>query len=284
MATFTNQATLTYNNITTNSNIATGELVEALTVTKTAVGSSYAQGEKVTYVISIVNSGSTAFNGLTVTDTLGAYTYGAQTLYPLSYEANSLLYYVNGELQATPTVAATQPLTVSGLSVPANGNAVIVYEASANEYAPLAAESTLVNTATLTGAGVANPITATESIGVASEARLIITKSISPATVTSGGRVTYTFLIQNYGNTAADEAAAAVVTDTFSPILSDLTVRLNGTALAETTGYTYNAATGAFATVAGQITLPAATYTQDAATGVVTTTPTTVILEVTGTI
>ena len=37
MATFTNQATLTYNGGTASSNITTGELLEVLTATKTAV-------------------------------------------------------------------------------------------------------------------------------------------------------------------------------------------------------------------------------------------------------
>ena len=37
MPTFTNQATLSYNNITTNSNVVTGQLLEVLSVTKTAV-------------------------------------------------------------------------------------------------------------------------------------------------------------------------------------------------------------------------------------------------------
>ena len=37
MATFTNQATLTYNGQTTTSNVTVGELVETLTAAKTAV-------------------------------------------------------------------------------------------------------------------------------------------------------------------------------------------------------------------------------------------------------
>ena len=42
MASFTNFATLSYNGGTTNSNTVTGELLEALTVTKTAVVKNYA--------------------------------------------------------------------------------------------------------------------------------------------------------------------------------------------------------------------------------------------------
>ena len=41
MATFTNQATLSYNGGSTNSNIITGEIIEVLTVSKTAVVVTY---------------------------------------------------------------------------------------------------------------------------------------------------------------------------------------------------------------------------------------------------
>ena len=48
MATFTNQATLTYNGDTVNSNIVTGELVQVLTASKTAAAESYRTGDLVT--------------------------------------------------------------------------------------------------------------------------------------------------------------------------------------------------------------------------------------------
>ena len=102
--------------------------------------------------------------------------------------------------------------------------------------------------------------------------------------MTENSRLTYTFTIQNTGNTAADAAAAVVITDTFDPRLTDLAVSLNGTALTAPTQYTYDAATGVFSTVAGAITVPAATYTQDAATGAYTITPGTAVLTVTGTV
>ena len=51
MATFTNQATLRYNGNVVNSNITTGELVEVLSATKTAVIDSYEPGSDVTYVL-----------------------------------------------------------------------------------------------------------------------------------------------------------------------------------------------------------------------------------------
>ena len=56
MATFTNQATLSYNGGSTSSNIITGEIVEVLTVSKTAVTDTYRTPDKVSYVVSLVNS------------------------------------------------------------------------------------------------------------------------------------------------------------------------------------------------------------------------------------
>ena len=76
MATFTNQATLRYNGNVVNSNITTGELLEVLSATKTAVIDTYNQGSDITYVINIVNSGAVAFTGLSISDNLGEYTFG----------------------------------------------------------------------------------------------------------------------------------------------------------------------------------------------------------------
>ena len=89
MAIFSNQATLTYNGNTTNSNIAYGEILDVLSATKTAVEGTYTPGEVVTYVVTMRNTGSTALTGITITDDLGGYTFEAITVYPLTYEAGS---------------------------------------------------------------------------------------------------------------------------------------------------------------------------------------------------
>ena len=80
MATFTNQATLSYNGGSTNSNIITGEIVDVLTASKTAVVDTYRTPDKITYVVSLVNTGTLALTNLTLTDNLGAYTVGANTM------------------------------------------------------------------------------------------------------------------------------------------------------------------------------------------------------------
>ena len=102
MATFTNQATLTYNGQTTTSNVTVGELTETLTAAKTAVVPTYGTDGRVTYILSLVNSGTAPLTGLTITDDLGGYAFNAGTVYPLSYTAGSVRYYQNGVLAAMP--------------------------------------------------------------------------------------------------------------------------------------------------------------------------------------
>ncbi len=284
MATFTNQATLTYNGQTTTSNVTVGELVQTLTATKTAVVPTYEPDGRVTYVISLVNSGTVPFTGLTVEDDLGGYTFNGATVYPLAYTAGSVRYYQNGALQTAPAVTAGPPLVFNGIAVPAGGNAVIVYEAAPTAFAPLNAESTVVNTVRVTGAGLADGVTATATVAPTAAPRLAINKSLFPTTVTENGQLTYTFTVLNSGNTATDAAAGAVITDTFDPRLTGLTVMLNGTALTTPAQYTYDPATGVFSTVAGVVTVPAATYTQNSATGAYSVTPGTAVLTVNGTV
>ncbi|MDE7326189.1 MAG: DUF11 domain-containing protein [Lachnospiraceae bacterium] len=284
MATFYNQATLSYNGNTTTSNITTGELVEVLSAKKRAVLPDYVAGDAVTYIVTIVNSGNVPFTDLTLTDDLGAYTSTSRTLVPLTYVDGSVKYYINGILQAPPTLTAAGNLTITGITVPANGNAAIVYQTAVNQFAPLSSGSSITNTAKISGAGLTNDLVATEQITAADTAMLTISKSVSPTTVSENGQLTYTFVIQNNGNTPATAADNVVVTDTFNPILDPITVTFNGTVLTEPTNYTYDKTTGQFTSVAGQITVPAATYTRDATTESLIINPGVSILTISGTV
>ena len=257
MATFTNQAQLSYNNSTASSNVAVGELVSVLSAEKTVLNPDYTNGDTITYIVNLVNTGDTAYTGLTLSDNLGAYQVGepAVTVYPLSFSANTIKYYTNGVLQTTPAVTVTQPL---------------------------AAGSSINNTATISGVGTTD-LTASASIAVADAPALNITKSISPVPVSENGTLTYTFLIQNTGNAPADAADLVTLTDTFNPRLANLSVTYNNAAWAQT-NYSYDETTGVFATTAGAITVPAATYTQNAQTGEWTIVPGTSTLVVSGTV
>lgn len=284
MMTFTNQATLSYSGGTTNSNITVGQLLATLSAAKTALRDEYSTCDNLTYVISLVNSGTTAFTGLTLTDDLGGYEFGGDTVYPLAYAEDSVRYYVNGILQPAPAVTAGPPLTITGVSVPAGGNALILYEADITRYAPLGVEDEITNTVAITGGGVTPALTASETVTPAAEPRLTVTKGMSPTTVAENGRLTYTFTIQNSGSAEAEATDDVVLTDTFNPILEDLSVTLNGALLAEGTDYTYDETTGAFATLPGVITVPAATFAQDPQTGAWAVSPGVATLVVSGTV
>lgn len=284
MAVFYNRATLTYNGQSLNSNQVTGEIREAISMTKTAISSDYSVGDSIAYAVNIVNSGSTAVSSLTLTDDLGAYSVGTGTVTPLTYRDGSVLYYVGGTLQTAPTVTSGASLTISGISIPAGSNATIIYEATANSYAPLSAGSSITNTASLSGGGIATALTDTATVNVTAEPNLSIAKAISPAVITSDGSLTYTFIIQNTGNVALSSTDGVVITDTFDPILSNIVVTLDGVTLTEGTDYTYDATTGLFSTVAGVITLDSATFRQDQTTGLVTVDPGVTVLTVSGTV
>lgn len=284
MAIFSNQATLTYNGNTTNSNIAYGEILEVLEVTKTAVEDNYTPDGVITYAVTLRNTGSSPLTGVTLTDDLGAYVFGGVTVYPLSYEAGSATLFVDGVPQAAPAVTPGPPLVFTGITVPAGGDAVLIYQARANAFAAPFEGGSIVNTVTASGDGISADTTASETVPAATAPNLTVSKSITPSQVVDNDRVTYTFIIENTGNRAVLATDNAAVSDTFDPILTDLAVTFNGTAWTAGTQYNYDPATGLFTTVPGQILVPGATYTQDPVTGAYTVTPGIATLTVTGTI
>lgn len=288
MPTFSNQAQLSYNGITTNSNIAYGQILEVLATSKTALSDTYASDDRITYVLNIVNFGTTAFTDLTLNDNLGAYAFTTSTpetttLYPLTYIPDSMQLFINGTQQTTPTLTVTDGITLTGLTIPAGGNATLIYQARVNDYAPLDTTGTITNTATVSGAQLASPLTASHTLSTTAAPNLSIVKGICPVQIAENGRVTYTFGLQNYGNTATSDTDRVQITDTFSPLLSNLSVSYNGTVLPETS-YSYDATTGVFSTNPGIINIPAATYVQNPTTGAYTLTPGTATVTVTGNI
>ena len=281
MAVFTNQATLSYGGRSVNSNVTTGELVEALSLTKTAVTPAYAPEGSVTWVISLVNEGTEPVSGVTLTDDLGAYALGEETAYPLAYVEGSLLYYVDGVSRPAPAATAGPPLVIQGLEIPVGDSVMLIYQTEVTPFAPLGEGASVTNTVTAEGNCAGGPVTAGATVSADVTPRLSIAKSLSPERVSGCGEVTYTFLLQNAGGAAGAEAEVAVA-DVFDPVLSGLAVTLDGQTM-DTAGYAYDAASGAFATVPGAVTVPGAAQAQTR-DGRWITTPGVAVLKITGTV
>lgn len=281
MASFYNQATLSYNGSTVASNIVSGEILEELSITKTAVSGDYRPGGQLTYVVGIANSGECSSEALTLTDDLGAYELAdGSTVVPLDYVAGSLRLFVNGVPQSAPAPTETAPLTLTGLTVPADGSVLLLYQAAVNDYAPLGEEASVTNTVTLSGGPLTEPLTAQATVDADTAPILSVTKTVSPVAVSGSGRLTYSFLLDNRGFTEA--SGDLVLTDLFDPILKDITVTADGQVWSEGTQFTYDAATGLFTSAQGALTVPAAGAVQDQQTGQWSVVPGSVTLVVAG--
>ncbi|MDO4572501.1 MAG: hypothetical protein Q4C13_03965, partial [Clostridia bacterium] len=100
--------------------------------------------------------------------------------------------------------------------------------------------------------------------------------------VTDGSTLTSSFLIQNYGNTAATDV---VLTDTFSPAPNPITVTVGGTALTDA-DYDYTDGTLRLPGTESSYSLsvPAASFVQNTETGEIAVNPGAVTIVVAGTL
>ena len=280
MALFTNQASLSYNGKTVLSNLATGELADVLSAAKTAGVDGYLPGGAIPYVVNLRNSGASALTDLVVTDDLGAYSWGTETLLPLTYVEGSVRVFVDGVLQSAPTVNLTPSLVITGIRVPADGVTTILYTAVANEYASPETTGEIVNTVTVTGA-TPEAVTSTSTVPALTQADLSMQKNVSPTLARQGDALSYTLIIENHGAAVASDVT---VEDLFQPILQGLSASLDGTLWIEGTQYNYDATGGLFQTLPGAITVPAASFVQDPDSGVWTCVPGSVTLTISGTV
>ena len=284
----TNQATLTYQygstTGTASSNIATVILRGPLSMVKTSLDATYRAGQDITYIVTMTNSGTCALTDVTVTDTLGTYTIagGGTSVMPLTFIAPALLY-VNGAPAGSVTpVVGNRNIQFTIPSLAPGANAMILYKTSVNEYAPLFQGASITNTISITACGLAEPLQDSHTIIAEGYADVSILKHMSPDPVTGGGVLTYTFSLQNYGNM---EAANVVLRDAFRPAPSNLTVSINGATI-PSGDYSYSngvltlPAQGAATSLA----IPSAVFTQDPVTGVVSVSPGTATVTVSGTV
>lgn len=283
MATFSNQAALSYRGIRVDSNVVSGEILEVISASKTALRGEYTVGSEISYLVNIVNSGNTDVNGIVLTDDLGGYTFGTETLYPLEYVAGSLRYFVEGELETGPAAEEGPPLVISGIDVPANSVVTVAYTARVNEFAPPSDEGQITNTARLNGNGIRD-ISVEETVGAEASPILDITKTASPLSVEENGELSFTLIIQNRGNAATAPGDNVTVSDMLDPVLSNIRVYYNGELWSSPEDYSYDETTGSFVTAAGAVSVPAASFTQDAVTGEWIAEPGTAVITIIGTV
>ena len=286
MAQITNQANLSfrYGNAMGNavSNIATATLLDPLSAEKTSVDETYRAADRITYVLSVQNNGNATVTGINLVDDLGTFTLAnGTTVTPLTY-GDAAALYINGAYVSP--ITATETLNSVTFTIPSlapGANTLIVYQALINEFAPLVSGSSIVNTVTVTAPSVGTPITDTNTITAEDYADITIQKEMSPDPVSDGDRLTYTFMITNTGNTPA---TGVVLTDAFNPAPSNITVTVDGQPV-ETTDYTYE--NGLLTLPTGtsyEMTVPAATVTENPETGEITVIPGTLLITVEGTL
>ena len=282
MAIITNQANLTYTYGTTTasvaSNLATTELLAALSAAKRVLDDAYRFNSDLTYILSFENDGSSAITNLPVLDNLGAYppAGAAAPVQPLTYTGPAALY-LDGVFSEELTPAVQDGGVLFTIpEIPAGSTALLIYKATVNRFAPLAPGSEIENTASI---GAADPLTASATVPVASYADVSITKEMTPDPVSAGDAMTVTFTIENRGN---EEATDLQLVDDFPLPLSDVAVTVNGAPFSD---FTFeNSRLSLPAGTQTTLSVPAATFSQDAATGAITVIPGRLMIVLTGTV
>ena len=287
MATIENFATVRYTSrgvaASSVSNLAEIEIESSALLTKTPLNTTYGEEDTLTYIISVQNTSGATLTNLRVEDNLGTFSFGAIGLTPLTYAGNAILLINGQNATAQLTVDDSIPGEVVFIiaSLPAGATANIVYNASINEFAPLEADATILNTATLSADAECVDGTASATVEVENAADITVRKQMCPNPVVCGDTLTYSIQIFNYGNAPAETVQ---VTDVFNPAPENITVTRNGVPV-PATDYTYeNGVLTVPADTATPDTVPAATFTRNPDTGEVTVTPGVVEYIITGTI
>lgn len=283
-----NQATLNYRYGTSNasavSNIVTAPIGTQLSIEKTSLTETYRIGQDITYVISVSNNGGTVTGDITVFDDLGSFTFNGNEYTPLTYLGPAQLF-VNGVFESDIEPYFNENGIIFELEgLDAEANLQIIYRARVNEFANGEQESSITNTVTVENncfCPCDEPTTDSAIIVSENFADVRIVKSVCPNPIICGEELTFSFEISNYGNI---EAREIVLTDTFVPLLNDITVRINGNVIPES-DYDYNNGVLTLPNENGdEIIIPAAEFQRNPTTGVVTVTPSKIIISVSGTL
>lgn len=281
-----NQATISYRFGTRAanavSNIASTVLSSALDIDKTSLSEQYRIGQSLTYIITVTNNGNEDSGAINVSDDLGTFTQNGTEITPLTYVGPARLF-INGSFDSVinPDVNEND-IQFEIENIPANGNAQIIYLASVNSFASGETGSEITNTATASRAcdcPCDQNVSDSNTIILEAFADIRIVKSVCPNPVICGGELTFVFDIFNYGNV---EATEVVLTDTFVPPLTDITVTVDGIVIPESQYRYVNGVLTLPNAIGDEITVPAAEFVRSPINGVVTVTPGKIQITVSG--
>ena len=282
----TNQAQLTYRYCgragSAFSNIASTTLQGPLTLEKNALVDRYNGEDDITYIISFTNTANSTMTDVVITDNLGSYTVPESLVIatPLDFIGPAALYVGGSFVSYLNGIVGPNSVSFNLGSVGSGENAMVIYRARVNDYVLPSPVGSITNTAVVTADGIAETATASATIDFGNFADVSIIKTMTPDPVSTGELITYNFSLYNYGNTPANNV---VLTDQFSPAPTISSVTINGNPVPP---FEYNYIGGELTLPASdrlQITIPPASYSQDAR-GFVTKIPGVVTVTVTGTV
>lgn len=272
-----NQATLNYtsgtSNVSTSSNTASITMQGPLEITKDSLETGYKINERITYNVFLTNTSASTLTGITIIDNLGTHELAAaRSITPLTYTGPAKVFVDHTSSAAIAgTVSVNKDFVTFNYDSLAPGSTIMLqYTVKVNEYAEaVIGTSQITNLASATATGVNTPVTATHTLPLASYADVLIEKSMSPDPVVDGSILTYTFDISNFGTIDATEVS---LRDSFNPSPEISSVIVDNTT---TTDYTHIG--GLFLYPGSEstynYTIPKATFTKDAATGLVSVVP-----------
>ncbi|MGD0758118.1 MAG: C25 family cysteine peptidase [Candidatus Sulfotelmatobacter sp.] len=187
----------TANNTATVNTVVGTTAKGELTVTNVASPNPVAAGSPITYTQVVTNTGTAAATTATFNETTPTNTTFVSITPPAGWNCTGF------------PPQCTNPSVAAG----ASGTFAVVYKVTAGT----ANGTTISDTATVNAANqafLANAATATDVVGAATQADLVLTTAATPGTVLSGNDITYTQTVTNNGPAAATTASFTEVTPT----------------------------------------------------------------------
>ncbi len=227
----TNRASLTYqygeNTGSALSNAAKPALAPPLAVEKTSLAAEYRRDSAITFILTVANNGRSLLSDLEVEDDLAAYVLpGPLSVLPLDYVGPARLY-INGafvsELKAEETEEGSVFFTIPSLG--AGENAMILYQARVNAYAPLDTGAVLTNDSSFMTEDMEEALYASYTLRSEDYADVRVLKSLSPHPAIPGGPLTISYFLYNYGNR---EATGVILRDALEQPMTGLSLKVNG--------------------------------------------------------